>query len=64
MQSSQFCRKSCGSSNQRIARLDWEKEIKEDIGYSWPLLKDAIAIALRDQPEATYVTPQRVSNNF
>lgn len=52
-QSSQFCRKSPRSSNQRIARLDWEKEIKESIGYSWPLLKDAIAIALRDQPEAT-----------
>ncbi|KAG0698466.1 hypothetical protein DFH29DRAFT_1002779 [Suillus ampliporus] len=53
MQSSQFCRKNPRSSNQRISRLDWEKEIKESIGYSWPLLKDAIAIALRDQPEAT-----------
>ncbi|KAG2069001.1 hypothetical protein BDR04DRAFT_1102485 [Suillus decipiens] len=53
IQSSQFCRKSPRSSDQRIARLDWEKEIKESISYSWPLLKDAIAIALRDQPEAT-----------
>jgi hypothetical protein len=33
--------------------VDWEKEIKENIGYSWPLLKDAIAIALGDQDEAT-----------
>ncbi|KAG1743622.1 uncharacterized protein EDB91DRAFT_1200520 [Suillus paluster] len=53
MQSSQFCRRNPQSSNQRIARLDWEREIKEGIGYSWPLLKDAIAIALKDQPEAT-----------
>jgi hypothetical protein len=53
IQSSQFCRKSPRSSDQRIARLDWEKEIKESIGYSWPLLKDTITIALRDQPEAT-----------
>lgn len=52
-QSSQFCRQSRGSSDQRIARLDWENEIKENIGYSWPVLKDAIVIALRDQPEAT-----------
>jgi len=35
--------------------MDWEKEIKERIGYSWPLLKDAIEIALRDQHETTYV---------
>lgn len=51
-QSSQFCRKSRGSSDQRIARLDWENEIKENVGYSWPVLKDAITIALGDQPEA------------
>lgn len=52
-QSSQFCRKSRGSFDQRIARLDWENEIKENVGYSWPVLKDAITVALRDQPEAT-----------
>lgn len=51
-QSSQFCRKSRGSSDQRIARLDWENAIKENVGYSWPVLKDAITIALGDQPEA------------
>ncbi|OJA15205.1 hypothetical protein AZE42_10552 [Rhizopogon vesiculosus] len=50
-----FCRKNFRSSNPRIARVDWEKEIKECIGYSWPLLKDAIAIALSDQHEATRI---------
>ncbi|KAF9235563.1 hypothetical protein BU15DRAFT_51289 [Melanogaster broomeanus] len=52
MKSAHFSGSRPSTSDGRLARLDWAKEIKEYVGYSLERLKEAISTALNNRPEA------------
>ncbi|KIK96103.1 hypothetical protein PAXRUDRAFT_826337 [Paxillus rubicundulus Ve08.2h10] len=52
IRSAQFAGFRPSTSDERLARLDWVKDIKEYVGYSLERLKEAISNALNSHPEA------------
>lgn len=50
MHSAHFAELRAASFDERLARLDRVKELKEKIGYSLERLKEAISASLRNCP--------------
>ncbi|KAH7923640.1 hypothetical protein BV22DRAFT_1048054 [Leucogyrophana mollusca] len=51
--SADFSRKTVKTSLERIARLDWEKEVKESVGYSFDQLKESVTEAMKGSSQAS-----------
>ncbi|KAH7905898.1 hypothetical protein BJ138DRAFT_1017075 [Hygrophoropsis aurantiaca] len=50
--SPQFSQKNITTTLERIARLDWEKDIKESVGYSLQKLKETVIEVMQGSPLA------------
>lgn len=53
MRSTHFAELRALALDERLARLDRVKEVKEKIGYSLQYLKEAISASLRNCPAAS-----------